>query len=311
MKPKIRRQVIQKPRNTYNVIIVLLLIFSVGFGGIFIKLKTKLATQERVTLVFNTSPIWVMTFNNRIDNIGLVRIPDDTYVNVPGYGSYKLSSLWRLGTIENKKGKILVAAMQAFLGAPIDGWVGFNDAPLQIDGAADRVISTLSSRFSLLPIIKGKLSLSFQWLDYALIWWSINHASTDRIVDIDLAQKQVFTRDKLADDTDIERGDPELVDKVSQHIFLEETIQNEKLVFRVHNGSDITGLAASVTRLLTNIGAKIVSIDTVDHRSHCTIEVPQKQSKDNAIIRIATILNCTVTINNRVSLESNIYLGQK
>lgn len=305
-----KREVASKRRRKLKSVLIIIVSLLIVASLIFTAGRSPFIWQERISLVWVTDPVWVTTYHSKTGILGLIRIPSQTYVDVPkGFGRYKIGVLWKLGRIENKQSNILAAAVQRYLAVPIDGWVEIDRQPPSLDGKPEEVFNKLLSSLALHLKDNTSFSTTITFLDRIIIWLIMKKVKPADIVYVDLAKEQVMTKAKLADGSVVEVGSPELIDKISSRLFWEEQMRQSPLVFRVYNGSNIKGYANQVARILTNMGLHVVGITNTSPRNNCQLETPQDKVKDNSVKRIKTLFDCQVIGDSRLKQESLLYLG--
>lgn len=260
-------------------------------------------------MVWATNPVWVTTIDIQNGTVGLLRIPSEGFVSVPGgFGSYRIGVLWRLGMIEKKSGSILASSVQSFFGAPVDGWVGKGKESVRMSATGVDAIHQLSDQF-LDP--RQSIVTNISTLDRFLLWWQFRNVTPANTIVIDLEKEQVFTPELLEDETRALRADVTLVDKISEKIFREEQLSAEPLVYRIYNASSISGMGNTAARILSNSGLHVVGVGNSDEKETCVLLLPQGQAKTKSIERVASLFQCSIQSGSLSGKEIQLYLGRK
>ncbi len=309
--PKKRGERLRHTGHSRPMMIVPIIASIVLVVAFFLFDPSFLLRKDRLTVVWATEPVWVTTIDSSDGSIVNIRIPSDAYVSAPyGLGQYRIGVLWRLGKIEKKSGAVLAGAVKTFLGAPVDGWIGKeNDTP-KIDESGLRLVEMLKQTFFTPRSFFQNSPTNLSPLQRLYLWWHLGHARAASVVTVDLRSEQVFTPIGLADDTEAVIGDIALVDKVSQRLFRESSIEDNSIVFRVYNSSKAIGLGNNVARILTNIGLHVISVGNGEAKKACSISAPAKWMKDKSIMRVASLFHCTVDAHGaNGNWEVGIYVG--
>jgi hypothetical protein len=183
--------------------------------------------SERITIVWNTDPVLILTYHRPTERVQLLSIPGQTYMMLPNNrGSYRISALWVLGELEKKKGAYLKDATQYFFGAPVMHWVGFQ-SPMVL-GTDDTPVKMLRQLTSYLAPVGSKFRVftSLNMAERLMLWWWLGHVRNPNVLAADLAQELVLTPTVLADGTEVMVANPQLVDKLSQKYFWENSVRS-------------------------------------------------------------------------------------
>lgn len=254
--------------------------------------------QERFSVVFASNPPAVLSVNRRSGEFNVLIIPEDTYIEVPqGFGSYRVGALWNLGQVEKRGGEVLLFAVRSFLGVPIDGWIGWTDNRQRpsLTTSKNDVLKELAFRLSPGLFLQQPTATNLSLPDKILLWWTVKQARGEAFIVVNLGDKGVLMKTTLADGSAALKGDPDLVDKVSQTLYFEEEAQKEVLPFRVLNATDVPGSSTKIARLLTNIGYHTIGAGNAETQAkNCSVGVPSDRLSAPAVKRLGSIISCPI-----------------
>lgn len=307
--PNRLRQLHDQPKRSRSATVFIAIAIVFILIVVFFNSLILFRSRDRYTVVWATDPVWVTTLDVQKGTVGLLRIPSEGFVSVPGgFGSYRIGVLWRLGMVEKKSGSILASASQSFFGAPIDGWVGKGNASISMTTTGVDALHQLADQF-LDP--RRSITTNISPLDRFLLWWQFRNVTPANTIVIDLEKEQVFTPELLGDDTEALRADVTLIDKISEKIFREEQLSAEPFVYRIYNASGILGMGNTAARILSNSGLHVVGIGNSDEKETCVLLLPQGQEQTKSIERVAGLFQCSIQSGQLSGKEIQLYLGKK
>ncbi len=286
------------------------LVLVIAYSSVYLAQSSISLWQERLTLAVASNPPLIVSFNKNSGEVSLISVPSETYLEVPGgFGWYRVGTLWHLGQIEKQNGRLLMLALRTFVGAPLDGWIGWQkDAPDFSSKKKDVIIHSLSQKiFS--PAVSN-LSVFDRWW----LWFSLSHVRTEKIVAVDLGDKETMVKVSLPDQTKANMGDPQLVDKVTQTVLFEKIAQNERLPWRILNTTDTAGIGNKLARVLTNMGYNVAGVgNEVRERAGCRLVVPPLSLKSPGVVRLSRAVNCPIFTSDTFSKdqEGQLILGKE
>lgn len=258
----------------------------------------------------SSDDISVLSFNPTDQKLLLLKVPPKLFLYVPGgYGSWQLSSIYKLGEVEKKGlGKILLKnSISNFLGVPIDGFI-------QTD---KEIVNLLKNPSNLLTFTSFKTDLNLKEL--ISLTYFMYKLRFDKLTTIDLSSEQVLDEATLADGSLVYLFDPGKMDSISAN-FNEGKIIAEGKEIAIFNATNTPGLAQKAARMVTNMGGKVIMTKSLEQRK-VTSQVLSKESSAT-FNRLATVFalgcssspNCDTIIDDPKILESradiNIVLGE-
>ncbi|AKM79150.1 MAG: hypothetical protein UX85_C0003G0053 [Candidatus Beckwithbacteria bacterium GW2011_GWB1_47_15] len=226
-----------KRRKSLSLSVFWGLVFLVSLAGLLglsflIKLKKNSLWDGRLPMSVVESQgeqLWLKSFFPEENRWLELKLPGNTLVEVPGgFGQYQLRSVYKLGELDGRGGQLLARSVQDLLAVPVDGWR-----------------------------VEGKTNLS--WWDRLRLWWQGN-LNGSRKKEINLGQLASFQPLELKDGSRIYRVSQILVDDLVNREYFDDRLAEENLTVAILNGSGVTGMAKTVSRLAANLGAEVVSI---------------------------------------------------
>lgn len=204
-----------------------------------------------INFAVRTSDIAVFSYSPKDKKITLIKIPNETFVEVPrGFGLWQLQSVYGLG-----KGQLLKDTLTAFLGIPIDAYIDFagNEDIKNVKQAAEVLGKNPFSGFSFTQI---NTDLSF-W-ELIKLKLGMNSVRFDKLSEIDLSESSALGKDYLPDGTEIYSTDQIKLDSLLSEL-LDPTIVSEQKSIAVFNATGHPQLATKWARLITNMGGNVIS----------------------------------------------------
>ncbi len=212
--------------------------------------------QSTINIVVKTDKIYALSYNPIDSQVTLLKIPDDTYMTLPGgYGRWPIRSVYDLGQGEKTpRGAELLKQTVAFnFGIPIDGYLSFtSDQPLE-----ETVQGLRKNPFSSFQFVRqGQTDLSRLELTRLVWgWWGVRQ---DKIKTVDMGQSQVTESILLPDGSRALGLDQIKMDNLIHQQFEDVSLSYEGLTIGIYNGTQHPGLADRVARVITNMGGRVV-----------------------------------------------------
>lgn len=280
-------------RKTPLPIWELLIIFFVLLTGgvlVFLWQNGKFGKFDRFNLVLATHPVTLVSLGKETATV--VSFPDDLYVSevVPNYGGYKISQVFRVGELDHRGGQVLSWAVSDILGVPVDGFI-VQDSPDPKN------------------LLAGKTDVSF--LDRVRFALAFLQTRSDKVKNVDLGK--VASPLLLADGSTAIFVDKEQLDGLLPGDFAEGRIADERLRVEVVNSTPASGLGSRAARVLTNLGATVVSVSSSgENLSNCEIRISAKNASKLTVTRLAQVYSCKIVTGSYESrADVTLVLGAK
>jgi hypothetical protein len=302
----------QKERKTNKTLrfvlaclLLIILIILVGFGyKIYGTLSRSIWDgKNQINLVFNSTitgqPVLVASFNPQEKSLNTLIIPGETLVEViQGYGLYRVESIYSLGELEGKGGLLLAGSIQEYFGLPIDGWVAGHKSKRSVN----LVTGAAGSRNYFIDIIveslKEESRTNLARWDLVRLWWEIRGVRQDRIKMVDLGETSASEEVVLPDGTKAIKIDPQHLEQIISEVAVDEKIRKEDLAIAVLNATNQPGLATKGSRLIRNIGGRVIGIGETENfqfpisNFQCQIRSKKNYKNSYTVKRLSKIFNC-------------------
>ncbi|MBM3209433.1 hypothetical protein FJZ40_04040 [Candidatus Shapirobacteria bacterium] len=273
-------------------LLVILLLF---FGGSFFRLyqltgESALIDSGRVNFILNAESVFLLSFSPQKNEVLAMKIPDNLQLEaLSGYGRYQARSLYELGELEGKSGKLLKESVQEYLGLPLDGWV-------RASGKATLTCEegSFKSRLSgiLFDLFWGEGKTDFPKGDVARLWFSFRKVPLNNVRVLDLDRIILLGEETLPDKTVVLAADKEKLDFTLQKYFLDEKMREENLAIEVVNLTEHAGLANQAARLVSNIGGRVIGLETQAGKNWCWVKSEKKNRESYTVRKLIKIFNC-------------------
>ncbi len=247
--------------------------------------SSKVSRFDRFNVVVSASNTFVISVNPKAATASKVGLPDDLYVSsvAHGYGQYTITKVFDVGQLDRRGGEVLSDTVSDYLGIPIDGYVRL---PKTASGEIHNVFSAV-----MFAVQARQTDLSF--FDRILFAWSLARMRYDKVDVVDLGKSASPLL--LADGSTGVGLEKEVVDSLLVDEFLETKIRQEDLRIQVVNSTEYAGLGSRGARILTNIGMKVVSVDTTDLPvDKCQLRMDPKLKNSITVLRIESVFACEV-----------------
>lgn len=268
---------------------------------------------HRFTAVFNASPLIIFTYDPNLRQAVILTIPSNAFFEVPyGYGNYSAGSVYRLGSLDEKRGggNLLTKSIENTLGIVVEGYIAPKSKELINIPAMDRaeIQRIKSTYFSLRGILSlGQIISYFREMDANLslmdkfnLWNAIRGLRIDNITLLDIADSQVLTDQKLPDGTTVKIINRELFDAFIADKFQDHLVRSENISVEIINAADRGGLASQFAGTLKNLGANIMVRTTAAKSEEytCLVVVSQKALTESHIVkRLQRLYKCDISSN--------------
>ena len=268
---------------------------------------------RRFSFIFETqTSSYLISISPADQVISVISINPQTYIEaVDGLGTYKVSSIYKLGELKGvgkKGGELLAESIQQAFGVPIEAyiyfdekgdginyinsdsdWRKFRDKYFGVGATADAVRMILAGS----PSFKTNLNAG----ELFSLYKSIQDMGGAQLKIYDLASYEVLSSYKLPDKSKVLRIDPDRLDKILDGVFADKKILDEGLTVGVMNASRKAGVAGMASRIMSSMGTRVVSVGNVDEflPEACMIKGTDKALSSYTVGRINEVFSCIET----------------
>lgn len=207
-----------------------------------------------------------------------IALPRDVYTVVPGgYGLYPIGAIPELAKVEQKDSSFLLMSVATAIGLPIDS-----------------------------------LAQTLLWWD-RLAFWRAQRELTSQHEFIDLGSAIITREEQRSDGSKVIKVDHEELARFYGTRFWDKTIVDEDLSIAVYNATDAEGVAGTASRMLENIGVRVVdSSNWIGVRpATCVIITKASSAETVTIRRIKHFFNCTVDVREEIPerFDAQVVIG--
>ncbi len=214
--------------------------------------------KHQLNFVIQSEQIIVFSYHPEDQFLNILAIPKSTHIEVAkNFGAYQIGNIYNLGNMEKiDGGELLLMSLRNFFGVPIDGYI-------KIDNC--NIGSRMLIEANLLPILgcltKGKIVSNFNFWDFVRFIPKLHSLALSQIKTINFLQTGMLQEEVLPDNSLILLPDYPRIDNLVLELFGDKTALNEAVTIKVSNGTEVSGLAKEVGRLIKNFGAELVGTD--------------------------------------------------
>jgi len=305
-----KEQKVRHRRKTrYTIWSTLLVIFLLIVGGFGWKIYASVAKsvwdgENQINLVLNSSPVLVASFNPPEKSINVLIIPNGTFIEViHGFGPYRVESIYGLGELNGsalqngRGGELLSGSIQEYLGMPVDAYISVQSAKCKVQSRESK--TCLLDQLFWAIRRNGRTDLT-KW-DLIRLWWGTRGVREDKIKVVNLGETSASEEVTLPDGTKAAKIDTEQLQGIVGQLFIDGKIKQNDLTIAVLNGTDHQGLATRASRLVENIGGRVVGIGEVESSklkvksSKCEVRSGKKYKNTYTVQKLLKVFDCQWT----------------
>lgn len=213
--------------------------------------------EGTLNLVVKSQDIYVLSFNPVDKSATVLKVPEETYVNLPfGYGSWPMRSVYQLGEAEKPVmgAKLLESTIESTFGVPINGYVLLSDTSSL--NSEELIEKLRQDPLALDLLLKSNTDLSlWQIINF---WLGMRGVRFDKVKFVDLAQSSITSWTLLSDKSRVLSIDQVKLDQYLQDKFIDNKLKDEGLTVGIFNSTDHSGLADKAARMVNNIGGQVI-----------------------------------------------------
>lgn len=214
--------------------------------------------SSNINMVVRGDKIAVFSYNPKDKKVVIAKIPDETYVNIPGgFGDWQVRSIYNLGQSEKIPigNQLLVSSLTSVFGMPVDGYLEFR-GNLSAKSPEDIIETMRQNPFAIAQVLTN-LKTNLTPIELVHLLLDLKAVRFDKVKSYDLLTEGFLNENTLPDGTKIYEVDPAKIDSFAPN-FAESDISAEQLSIAVFNTTNISGLAQKASRLISNIGGNVI-----------------------------------------------------
>lgn len=227
--------------------------------------------QSNLNLIFKSETIEILSADPISNQLTLIKLPQDTYMNLAfGFGSWPIRSVYSLGQSEASPIGILLLqrSIEKTFAIPVDGYIITTS---KSSSSASSFVSNIHqnplSSLAYLGQIKSDLTLS----EILKLFWLIKNIRPDKVYTVDLGQSQITSSILLPDGSRALGIDQPKLDQYVRNQFQDLKIRDEAVTIGVFNSTSHSGLAEMASRLITNLGGRVIFTANSTHHLDKTV----------------------------------------
>lgn len=264
-----------------------------------------------INVVFKGVSVSLVSFNPVSKKISIIKLPDQTYLDVPGgFGKWQIRSVYDLGQ-SNKigGGELLERTLTSFFGVPVDGFIQLKGDFAEKE-AEDFIYWIRQNPVNIFLALKDtKSDLSF--LELTRLNLNLFQVRFDKVNSINPETSLALDKSHLADQTEVLIGDPVRIDSISQAL-VDDNVFGEHKTVAVFNATDHALIAQKAARIITNLGGNVIQI------SNASLKLPKTQvsgEQSQTLKRLTQIFSCCDKIEPQLEgissrAQINVILGE-
>jgi hypothetical protein len=213
--------------------------------------------KSSINVVLKSDNVSLLSFDPKAGQVKIVNIPDETYIETPGHGSWQLRAIYDLGGAA-----LIKSSISDFLGLPVDGVIIF-DGPFKNSQPKEIVEgwrkSPLAAIFS-----TSNIKTDLSPVELMPLVFGISRIRYDKLEEVDLGEANLLSSGNLPDGTQALIADPVKVDGFVASQLSEAQMKTEGISIAIYNGTSHPGLAQKAARVVTNMGGNVIISGNLD-----------------------------------------------
>src|SRR3989338_1974193 len=228
--------------------------------------------------ILNSEDLTLYIFRRDSAEWYTIALPRDVYTVVPGgYGLYPIGAIPELAKVEQKDSSFILMSVATAIGLPIDS-----------------------------------LAQTLQWWDRLALWRAQRELTSDHEF-IDLGSAIITREEQRSDGSKVVKVDHEELARFYGIRFWDKAIVDEDLSIAVYNATDAEGVAGTVSRMLENIGVRVVESSNWagDRPTTCVIVTTASSSETVTVRRIKQFFHCTIDVREEIPerFDAQVVIG--
>lgn len=238
----------------------------------------------------HTEKLSIVSYSPKESKATVLHISNLVYTDLPkNYGSWRVESIYKLGQEENPKvgTELLKMSLSKLVGLPIDGIIISQKSDGNLE---EKITSWRKNPFTLTSFLTN-IKTDLTPLEMTKLIWSLRSVREDKLVSLDFATTSITESKLLPDSSRVLGVDNIRLDSFIRQNLSDDAITDENLTVGIFNATERAGLAAEVSRIVTNLGANVVILTTT--------QTPQETSRviikpeDNELLETVTYQRLT------------------
>jgi len=277
-----------------------LLILASGFRFYLGWREAEFKNYDRINIVLNGKQIILLSIV-RNKTVDLISIPGEKKISLTrGFGEYPLNAIFKLGELEKKGNQLLEESIQNYFGLPVLGVISFKKDCNWLGERGKECIEQ-----ALWSSLKREAETDIFLVDLLDLWQQIKRTPNYNWQKYDLAKIQVYGANG--------EFDPKKLDLYFEKLFTDSKIVQEGLTVIVLNTTQITGLGNLASRILVNLGSRLINIGNAEPEREKTTMVARKEIYNSYTFKVLKKIFNAEAIEGEIEggrADIGIYLGK-
>jgi len=252
------------------------------------------AIPTRIGVVIVGNPTIVFSYDPRRNIAMAVGIPSDISVDaVRGYGTYPISSVWKLDRMDHRKGVLFEETLEDTIGIPIRFFIDrSNKKTEEGESIETQIQNTFSFPSSIQMFIQKRTNIA-PWLLFTLSQAMTQMGPTDMTV-FDLANRPIFVESAQADGTTVKKIDTEKLTLLLGTHAEDAEIRKENLRIALSNTTESSGLAQKLARILEEAGFHVITLSNEEdvRPTRCVIRSKLEIEETHTVKTLQWLYGC-------------------
>lgn len=272
-----------------------LIVGSLGGVALFIYF----APQNYQAIVVSGEPVLIVLQKPKGQKPVIFSLPADTYIEgVHGYGAYSLSALWKLGTLDKRGGMLLADSLSDSLGLPVTRYLESSSYSADLPLAMRQLFGWNQVH----AFMTGRLHTNIRFGELIGIVKQLSNARLGEIKTMSLGNTTLFEKVALPDGSIVSKVDPDRIDPIMGEAFENEDIRFEAKRIAVVNTTDVMGLGSTIAKVLSHVGAVVVSVSNAPTPiEQCRLESSKAESESLTVRFIQSMYHCELNSEGEAS----------
>lgn len=266
---------------------------------------------RRITAVINSQPLVVVSLNRSNGEVMVIKIPGNTMISVSGgYGQYPAVSVWALAKQEGHGTGLVTRSFREFLGIPIDLAVDVGGEVLSDNDETELV---KDSQRIVWECMVGKRGCGeVDKIKLMGIWLATRKIAPGKVVYLPIESMPGTKTDQLPDGLSILEADINGIDLFVSRYAVDERIKNEGLAIGVYNAAGYPGLATKASRILTNLGGRVLVVEDWEERlSSCELRSAEDVRVSFTYRLVKDVFDCRDgKVNGEDEVDLTVLIGE-
>jgi len=255
----------------------------------------------RIGVAIVGDPTIVFSYDQRRNIAISVSIPTDVSVDaVRGYGTYPISSVWKLDRMDHRKGVLFQETLEETIGIPIRFFIDPPSNNSNVFSFAS-CIQLFIQRRTNIPV----------WLLFTL-FQAVSHMGPTDMTVFDLTNYPVFVETIQADGTTVKKIDTEKLTLLLGTHAEDAEIRKENLRIALSNTTESSGLAQKLARILEEAGFHVITLSNEENvrPTRCVIRSKQELKESYTVKTLQWLYGCVFEeANEELSSDVHFIIG--